>query len=85
MHIPDSGDIRHVGGAPSYYTVHAGSSSSWGQLASFTIDQVAHHGQWVEAPNVRISGGRPAVVLHDRGTGTRPVPRTRTTRQTRSL
>ncbi|WP_406253455.1 hypothetical protein OH786_33820 [Streptomyces atratus] len=56
-----------MGGAPSYYTVHAGSSSSWGQLASFTIDQVAHHGQWVEAPNVRISGGRPAVVLHDRG------------------
>ncbi|MER6104890.1 hypothetical protein ABT115_21835 [Streptomyces sp. NPDC001832] len=67
VHIPDSGDIRHVGGAPSYYTVHAGSSSSGAQLASFTIDQVAHHGQWVAAPNVKISSGRLAVVLHDRG------------------
>ncbi|MFF3787043.1 hypothetical protein [Streptomyces sp. NPDC001933] len=67
VHIPNSGDILHVGGAPSYYTVRAGSSSSGAQLASFTIDQVAHHGQWVAAPNVRISGGKLSVVLHDRG------------------
>ncbi|MFB6874875.1 hypothetical protein [Streptomyces sp. NPDC056323] len=45
VHIPNSGDIRHVGGAPSYHTVHTGSSSSGAQLASFTIDQVAHHRQ----------------------------------------
>ncbi|MEU9318400.1 hypothetical protein [Streptomyces sp. NPDC048295] len=67
VHIPDSSDIRHAGGAPSYCTVHAGSSSSRTQPASFTIDQAAHHGQWVAAPNVRIGGGKPAVVLHDRG------------------
>ncbi|MGW9123296.1 hypothetical protein ACWGRV_43140 [Streptomyces sp. NPDC055663] len=65
--IPNSGDVRHVGGAPSYYTVHAGSSSAGAQPASFTIDQVAHHGQWVAAPNVKLGGGRLSVVLHDRG------------------
>ncbi|MFJ8541138.1 hypothetical protein ACIRFH_03810 [Streptomyces sp. NPDC093586] len=67
VYIPGSGGIRHVGGDPSYYTVHAGGSSSGAQLASFTIAQVDHLGQWVEAPNVRISGGSLSVVLHDRG------------------
>lgn len=67
VHVPASSDIRHVGGSPSYYTVHAGSSSSGARLASFTIDQVNHQGQWVAAPNVKINGGRVAVVLHDRG------------------
>ncbi|MFJ7200232.1 MULTISPECIES: hypothetical protein [unclassified Streptomyces] len=67
VHIPDSSDIRHVGGAPSQCTVHAGSSSSGAQPASFTIDPVAHHGQWVAAPNVRIGGGRLAVLPHEGG------------------
>jgi hypothetical protein len=67
VHIPASGGIRHVGGNPSYCTVHAGSSSSGTRLASFTINQVDHLGQWLAAPNVRISGGSLSVVLHDRG------------------
>ncbi|MFE9612474.1 hypothetical protein [Streptomyces sp. NPDC006012] len=67
VHIPDSSDIRHVGGDPSYYTVHSGGSASGTQLASFTIDQTSQPGQWVAAPSVKISDGRLAVVLHDRG------------------
>lgn len=85
VHIPGSGDIRHVGGAPSYYTVHAGSSSSGSQLASFTIDQVDHNGQWVAAPNVKISavGWRSCCTTAAR-TGTPTARRTHTMRRTRS-
>lgn len=85
VHVPASSDIRHVGGSPSYYTVHAGSSSSGARLASFTIDQVNHQGQWVAAPNVKINGGgwRSCCTTAAR-TGTPTARRTRTTRRTRS-
>lgn len=55
--VPD-GDIKAVGGAPTYYTV---------QDRSFEVNQVAHRGQWVSAGTFPLSGGRIAVVLHSRG------------------
>ncbi|WP_159393060.1 hypothetical protein [Streptomyces sp. SAT1] len=67
VYVPADGDIRHVGGDPSYYTLHNGSSGSAAVLSRAEVDQVAHRGQWVALPSVKITGGVLAVKLHDRG------------------
>ncbi|MFH8221106.1 hypothetical protein ACH4C2_15275 [Streptomyces sp. NPDC018057] len=67
VYVPADGDIRHVGGDPSYYTLHNGSSGSAAVLSRADVDQVAHRGQWVALPSVKITGGVLAVKLHDRG------------------
>ncbi|MGW0859982.1 hypothetical protein [Streptomyces sp. NPDC002690] len=67
VYVPKDTNIKHVGGNPSYYTVHDGSGSSSSQVGAFSVAQVAHRGQWVSGPTVRITGGHVALVLHDRG------------------
>ncbi|MFD3945161.1 hypothetical protein [Streptomyces sp. NPDC058579] len=67
VHIPNNSDIKAVGGKPSYYTVHAGDSGSSPFLGSFTVNQPSQLGRWVGAGTFRITGGRLAVKLHDRG------------------
>ncbi|WP_406136922.1 hypothetical protein [Streptomyces sp. NBC_01089] len=67
VYIPDDGVVRHVGGQPSYYTVHDGTTGNDTQLGSFRITQVSHRGQWVGASTYKISKGLLTVKLHDRG------------------
>ncbi|MFG3345743.1 hypothetical protein ACGF1Z_11860 [Streptomyces sp. NPDC048018] len=67
VHIPSHTDIKAVGGKPSYYTVHAGTTGNDPILRSFTLDQQSVRGQWVNAGSVRITGGVLTVKLHDRG------------------
>ncbi|WP_185921936.1 hypothetical protein [Streptomyces sp. WAC06614] len=69
VHIPNNGDVRAVGGKASYYSVHAGSTGGDPFLGSFTVNQPSQLGRWVAAGSFRITGGRLAVKLHDRGTG----------------
>lgn len=57
VYVPDGG-IKDVGGAPAYYTVGG---------ASFTVDQTANRGSWVDAGAYPVSGGSLTVQLHDRG------------------
>ncbi|WP_371790886.1 hypothetical protein OG285_11315 [Streptomyces sp. NBC_01471] len=67
VYIPDDSVARHVGGQPSYYTVHNGTDGNATQLGRFTITQVSHRGQWVGASTYKITGGLLTVKLHDRG------------------
>ncbi|WP_030247092.1 hypothetical protein [Streptomyces sp. NRRL S-350] len=57
VYVPN-GDLKAVGGAPTYYTV---------QNKTFPVNQVASRGQWVSAGSFPLSGGRIAVVMHSRG------------------
>jgi translation initiation factor IF-2 len=67
VHIPSNTDIKAVGGKPSYYTVHAGTTGSDPILRTFNVNQPSLRGQWVSAGGVRITGGVLTVKLHDRG------------------
>ncbi|WP_327269917.1 hypothetical protein OG233_24780 [Streptomyces sp. NBC_01218] len=67
VYVPKDSNVEHVGGNPSFYTVHNGSSSSSSQVGSFSVAQVSNRGRWVSGPTVRFTGGHLALVLHDRG------------------
>ncbi|MFD4762002.1 hypothetical protein ACFWOJ_24960 [Streptomyces sp. NPDC058439] len=68
VYIPNDSNIGHVGGQPTYYTVHDGTSTAGStQLGHFTITQVSHRGQWIAAPSYKINSGVLSVKLHDRG------------------
>ncbi len=69
--IPRDTDVVAVGGDPTYYTVQNQFSRGSGTVGSFSITQVAHRGQWVNAGSYRVGGGRFAVMLHSRGTGSK--------------
>ncbi|MHC3469501.1 helix-turn-helix domain-containing protein [Streptomyces sp. 7R007] len=64
LHIPQ-GDTWYVGGHPAYYTVRSGAGAR--VVGAFTVDQVRHHGQWVEAGRFPLSDGQLSVRLSDRG------------------
>ncbi|MFD8785908.1 hypothetical protein ACFV04_26945, partial [Kitasatospora sp. NPDC059599] len=63
VYIPNGGDLKAVGGAPAYYTVQDGGSTS----GSFSINQPQNLGRWVNVGTYPVSGNRIAVVLHTRG------------------
>jgi hypothetical protein len=63
VYIPDDSSITAVGGTSAFYTVADGS----GPVGSFTVDQVAHRGQWMNAGTYPVSGGQLDVQLHSRG------------------
>ncbi|MCX4548545.1 MULTISPECIES: hypothetical protein [unclassified Streptomyces] len=66
--IPNDSNVGHVGGQPTYYTVHDGTSTAGStQLGHFTITQVSHRGQWIAAPSYKINSGVLSVKMHDRG------------------
>jgi hypothetical protein len=69
--IPRDTDVVAVGGDPTYYTVQNQFSRGSGTVGSFSIRQVAHRGQWVNAGSYRVGGGRFAVMLHSRGKGSK--------------
>ncbi|MFD7453366.1 hypothetical protein [Kitasatospora sp. NPDC059827] len=64
VYVPNSGDLKAVGGAPAYYTVQ---NSGGGTAGSFTVNQPQHRGQWVDVGTFQLGGGRIGVQLHTRG------------------
>ncbi|MFJ6618740.1 hypothetical protein ACIQOW_14330 [Kitasatospora sp. NPDC091335] len=62
VYIPSSGDVKQVGGSPSYYTVQSGG----GQVGSFSINQTASRGSWVNQGPFSYRGPI-SVTLHSRG------------------
>ncbi|MET8546095.1 hypothetical protein ABZW03_36510, partial [Kitasatospora sp. NPDC004799] len=62
VYIPGSGDVKQVGGNPSYYTVQSGG----GQIGSFSINQTANRGSWVNQGPFSYRGPI-SVTLHSRG------------------
>ncbi|MEU1285420.1 hypothetical protein [Kitasatospora sp. NPDC005856] len=62
VYIPASGDVKQVGGNPSYYTVQSGG----GQVDAFSINQTANRGGWVNQKTVPYRGPI-SVTLHSRG------------------
>lgn len=64
LHIPQAG-TWYVGGHPAYYTVRSGAGGT--VVGAFAVDQVRHHGQWVDAGRFPLTGGQLSVRLSDRG------------------
>ncbi|GAB7186947.1 hypothetical protein ATKI12_6778 [Kitasatospora sp. Ki12] len=62
VYIPASGNLKQVGGNPSYYTVQSGGGSA----GSFTINQTASQGSWVTKGPFTYRGPI-SLTLHDRG------------------
>jgi translation initiation factor IF-2 len=57
-----------VAGKPTTYEVLRGRNDQR-QTASFTVDQTANRGQWVDAGSFAFSGGQLAVKMVNRGSG----------------
>jgi hypothetical protein len=64
VHVPRD-STWYAGGRPAYYTVRAGTAGT--VVGAFTVDQAAHHGQWVDAGRFPLTGGQISVRLSDRG------------------
>ncbi|RKT16548.1 translation initiation factor IF-2 [Streptomyces sp. 1114.5] len=63
VYVPNNGDLKAVGGKPSYYTV----ANASGGAGAFNVDQPANRGNWYDAGPFPVSGGRISVTLHSRG------------------
>ncbi|MFF9401946.1 hypothetical protein [Streptomyces sp. NPDC014744] len=67
VYIPNSGDVRYVGGHPTTYHVLVNANDRTTKYDSFTINQVNHRGQWVNAGTFAMKGPTIGVKLLDRG------------------
>lgn len=64
VHIPQT-ETWYAGGRPAYYTVRSGTRGA--VVGAFTVDQVRHRGQWVDAGRFPLHDGQLSVRLSDRG------------------
>jgi hypothetical protein len=64
VHIPQA-ETWYAGGRPAYYTVRSGTRGA--VVGAFTVDQVRHRGQWVDAGRFPLHDGQLSVRLSDRG------------------
>ncbi|MFI0465625.1 hypothetical protein ACH347_16235 [Saccharopolyspora sp. 5N102] len=60
------GDLQHVGGDPSYYTVYQGDETK-GPSGDFRVFQTNRQGGWVDGGRFAVTGGRLTIKLHSRG------------------
>ncbi|WP_431676432.1 hypothetical protein [Kitasatospora sp. KL5] len=67
VYVPNSTDLKAVGGAPTYYTVQRKSAPGVGTIGSFTVNQTGNRGRWVSVGSYPLSDGKIAVMLHNRG------------------
>lgn len=67
VYVPNSSDRKMVGGKPTVYTVQNSSMPGSGTVGEFKVDQTAARGTWASAGTFPLTGGRIAVMLHDRG------------------
>ncbi|MER8090566.1 hypothetical protein ACFVZR_38635 [Streptomyces sp. NPDC058316] len=65
--VPGDGNVGHVGGHPSHYSVYKTVDGSGKQLSDFTVDQVRNRGKWVSGGSFDSSNGAFSVKLHTRG------------------
>jgi len=66
VYVPNSGTARDVAGHPATYQVVRG-EFDMGVVRSFTVDQVAHRGQWVGVGSYPVSTGEFALRVVNRG------------------
>jgi translation initiation factor IF-2 len=66
--VPQGASPQDVAGKPTTYKV-VRSRDDLGQIGTFTIDQTAHRGHWVDGGSFPYSGGQIAVQMVNRGTG----------------
>ncbi|WP_406501781.1 hypothetical protein OHA04_33580 [Streptomyces sp. NBC_01590] len=67
VYIPNSNTSLYVGGHPTKYHVLVNANDRSTMYSSFTINQVAHRGQWVDAGTFALKGSTIGVKLLDRG------------------
>ncbi|MFF2326487.1 MULTISPECIES: hypothetical protein [unclassified Streptomyces] len=65
--VPNSNTTLYVGGHPTTYHVLVNANDRTTKYSSFTINQVAHRGQWVNAGTFTMKGSTIGVKLLDRG------------------
>ncbi|CAM4082010.1 helix-turn-helix domain-containing protein [Kibdelosporangium persicum] len=70
IYIPNGNPMR-VGGSPAHYSVESGPDGA--VIDTFTIDQQAHKGSWVDAGEVRFSGVLLIIRMSDRNAAKLPV------------
>jgi translation initiation factor IF-2 len=68
VYVPSDDNIQHVGGHPTYYTVYGSANPATGeQIGDFSINQVAHRGDWVAEGPFHIDHGQLSIRMHSRG------------------
>ncbi|MFJ7200501.1 MULTISPECIES: hypothetical protein [unclassified Streptomyces] len=67
VYIPNSNTSLYVGGHPTKYHVLVNANDRSTMYSSFTINQVAHRGQWVDAGTFALKGSTIGVKMLDRG------------------
>ncbi|MFC9756754.1 hypothetical protein [Streptomyces sp. NPDC056921] len=67
VYIPNISNSLYVGGHPTKYHVLVNANDRTSMYSSFTINQVAHRGQWVDAGTFALKGSTIGVKLLDRG------------------
>ncbi|MFF9347591.1 hypothetical protein [Streptomyces sp. NPDC014734] len=67
VYIPNIGSTLYVGGHPTTYHVLVNANDRTTKYDSFTINQVNHRGQWVNAGTFAMKGSTIGVKLLDRG------------------
>ncbi|MGW1847546.1 hypothetical protein [Streptomyces sp. NPDC001966] len=67
VYIPNVSNSLYVGGHPTKYHVLVNANDRTSMYSSFTINQVAHRGQWVDAGTFALKGSTIGVKLLDRG------------------
>ncbi|MFE6667609.1 hypothetical protein ACFVFH_29145 [Streptomyces sp. NPDC057697] len=67
VYIPNNGSVQYVGGHPTKYHVLVNANDASSMYSSFTLNQTAHRGQWVDAGTFPMKGSTIGVKLLDRG------------------
>ncbi|MEU2246866.1 hypothetical protein [Streptomyces sp. NPDC019224] len=69
VYVPNHASKTYVGGSPSYYALYNSTKSGGTAAGSFSVNQVAHRGDWVRAGSWRVSGGPLTIRMVNTGTG----------------
>ncbi|MEV7854424.1 hypothetical protein [Streptomyces sp. NPDC088183] len=67
VYVPNNGSVQYVGGHPTKYHVLVNANDASSMYSSFTLNQTAHRGQWVDAGTFPMKGSTIGVKLLDRG------------------
>ncbi|MFJ2879953.1 hypothetical protein ACIPJN_20370 [Streptomyces sp. NPDC086796] len=67
VYVPNNSSVQYVGGHPTKYHVLVNANDASSMYSSFTLNQTAHRGQWVDAGTFPMKGSTIGVKLLDRG------------------
>jgi hypothetical protein len=72
VYVPDTGEPHDVAGRPAHYLAYGRVDLTGGVIGEFQVDQPANRGRWVDAGELRFTGGELAIRLATRGVDAAP-------------